>query len=169
MIFFANKSLDVFKGPWSRRTGGSKYSRLPNRYFHLLDLQRMTLAVSKENLDHLDHLIHLDYRWRWRGAQDELAWWGAHGRPHHGGVETGFQVSFKWTWTHKVHCTERNFETEVKAQVDIAIPKRELWWFFGCSLASDAFRPLDHVKSWPCCQGCRRSISCIAQTNVKLH
>ena len=51
----------------------------------------------------------------------------------------------------------------------IAIPKRELRSFFGCSLASDAFCPLDHVKSWPCCQGCRRSISCIAQTNVKLH
>ena len=40
--------------------------------------------------------------------------------------------AFRWTsselevkkWTQ--NCTERNFDTEARAQVDIAIPKREL-------------------------------------------
>ena len=129
------------------------------------------LQCQKKNLLPIDHLIHLDYRWRWRGAQDELARWGAHGRPHHGGVETGFQVNFKRTWSHKVntqlHWTKfwqrgQSSGGHCYPQTKVAI----IFWLLTC------FRcipPIRSCQSWPCCQGCRRSISCIAQTNVKLH
>ena len=101
--FFCKTIIGCLLGTLKQESWGIQVQQTTQQVFSSSAPEDDTCNVRRKISTILTILSYLDYRWRWRGAQDELAWWGAHGRPHHGGVETGFQVNFKWTWTHKVN------------------------------------------------------------------
>ena len=126
--FFAKKNIECLLGTLKQESWGIQVQQTTQQVFSSSAPEDDTYSVRRK----ISSLLTILFTWT-TGEDDEEHKMSLRDEELMADLTMEeLKQAFRWTsselevtkWTH--NCTERNFDTEVRAQVDIALPKRGL-------------------------------------------